>query len=129
MVPASALTAKSDVQQVPILTGLPGSFRFDHVLLRESTTFRGGEPGKLTLGVGRANANADVIAPIPLRITENPASFWYERPTPPQLTGAYDLVLYFQAAFPLGDGTVTNLKAGAVTWEVCGFNGSPRAVR
>jgi len=125
MVPATSLTAKSASQQVPILTGLSGSFRFDHVLLRETEAFAGGEPGKVTVGVGRANGNADVVTPFPLRNATAPWFFWYERPSPPQLAGAYDLALYFEAAFPLGDGTVSNLKAGAVTWEVCGFNGPP----
>ena len=41
---------------------------------------------------------------------------------PPQLTGAYDLVLNFKASAPLGDGTVSNFSSGAVTWEVCGYN-------
>jgi len=124
-VQATSLTAKSASQQVPILTGLSGSFRFDHVLLRETEAFGGSEPGKVTVGVGRANGSADVITPFPLRNATAPWFFWYERPSPPQLAGAYDLVLYFEAAFPLGDGTLSNLKAGALTWEVCGFNGSP----
>jgi hypothetical protein len=116
------LTAKSDSQEVPVLTALPGSFRFNHVLLRESTQFASTQSGTLRVAMGRPGNGADVVSPLTLR---NPAvnSSWYERPGPPQLTGAYDLVLFFQASFPLGDGTTSNLTAGTVTWEVCGFTG------
>ncbi|MEO8595007.1 MAG: hypothetical protein ABI759_16935 [Candidatus Solibacter sp.] len=129
VVDAGALTAKSEAQEVPIVTGLAGSFRFDHVLLRETARFSDADKGKVSVGLGRANRGADVISPLPLGNATAPHFFWYERPAPPQIAGAYDLVLFFQAAFPLGDGTASNLKAGTVTWEVCGFDGPPGAVQ
>ena len=111
-----------------MLAALPGSFRFDHVLLRESTQFASNPPGTVTVAMGRAGTGNDVVWQFGLR---NPTadSFWHERPGPPQLTGAYDLVLFFQASFPLGDGASSNLKSGTVTWEVCGFTAPPAAAR
>ena len=121
-VSAGALTAKSNSQQVSILTGLPGTFRFDHVLLQETRRFVSESVASLTAGVGRANREADIVSPLPLMSDSAPSNFWYERPNPPQLTGAYDLVLNFKASAPLGDGAASNLSAGTVAWEVCGYN-------
>jgi len=127
-VDAAALTAKSFSQEVPVVTALPGTFRFSHVLLRESTQFGTYPIGTLSVAMGRAGNGTDVTSPFTLRnATLN--SFWYERPSPPQITGAYDLVLFFQASFPLGDGETSNLKGGTVAWEVCGFSGPPVAPR
>jgi len=121
-VSAGSLTAKSNSQQVSILTGLPGTFRFDHVLLQETRRFVSESVASLTAGVGRANREADIVSPLPLMSDSAPSNFWYERPNPPQLTGAYDLVLTFKASAPLGDGAASNLGAGTVAWEVCGYN-------
>ena len=112
-----------------MLTGLAGNFRFDHVLVQETTQFSSASAGSLTVGVGRANQGSDVVSPFALESSSAPYSFWYERPTPPQLTGAYDLVLNFKASAPLGDGAVSNFSAGAVAWEVCGYNGPLAPVR
>ena len=127
-VDAAALTAKANSQEVPVLTALPGSFRFNHVLLRESTQFSSTPSGTLSVAMGRPGNGTDVISPFTLR---NPVlnSFWYDRPGPPQLAGAYDLVLFFQASFPLGDGATSHLTGGRVTWEVCGFNSPPVSAR
>src|SRR3954452_19541348 len=38
-VDAATLTAKSTSQEVPILSAIPGTYRFDHVLLRETVQF------------------------------------------------------------------------------------------
>ncbi len=125
MVGARSLTAQSNSQDVPILNGLAGSFRFDHVLLRETARFSSDSAASLVVGVGRPTLGPDVVSPFPLKSDSVPYSFWYERPTPPQLTGAYDLVLNFKASAPLGDGAVSNFSAGTVTWEVCGYNAPP----
>jgi hypothetical protein len=121
-VSAAALTAKSNSQEVFIVTGLPGTFRFDHVLLQETRRFASDSVASLAVGVGRPNQGADIVSPFPLKSDTAPSSFWYERPAPPQLTGAYDLVLNFKASAPLGDGAASNLSAGTVAWEVCGYN-------
>jgi len=121
-VSAASLTAKSNSQEVSILTGLPGSFRFDHVLLQEMRRFVSDTVASLTVGVGRPNLGADVVSPFPLKSDAAPSSFWYERPAPPQLTGAYDLVLNFKGSAPLGDNAASKFNAGAVAWEVCGYN-------
>ena len=122
---ASSLTARSNSQEVPILTGVAGSFRFDHVLLRETTRFSADSADSLEVGVGRSNLGADVVPRMPLMSASAPDSFSYSRPNPPQITGAYDLVLNFKASGPLGDGTASNISSGVVTWEVCGYNGAP----
>ncbi len=119
---ASSLTAPSISQEVPILTGLSGTFRFDHVMVQETGRFSSDSVGGLVVGVGRANSGADVVSPFPLKSDAAPHNVLYERPHPPQLTGAYDLVLNFKSSAPLGDGTVSNFSSGSVTWEVCGYN-------
>ena len=119
---ASSLTAPSISQEVPILTGLSGTFRFDHVMVQETGRFSSDSVAGLVVGVGRANSGTDVVSPFPLKSDTAPNNVLYERPHPPQLTGAYDLVLNFKSSSPLGDGTVSNFSAGAVTWEVCGYN-------
>ena len=104
---------------------MAGNFRFDHVLLQETTRFQPDNAGSLEVGVGRSNLGADVVPRFPLMSDSAPDSFGYWRPSPPQITGAYDLVLNFKASGPLGDGTASNFSSGAVTWEVCGYNGAP----
>jgi hypothetical protein len=126
---AGSLTAPANSQEVLILTGLAGSFRFDHVLLRETTRFSSDSAGTLEVGVGRSNLGADVVPRIPLKSDSAPDGFWNWRPNPPQLAGAYDLVLNFKASGPLGDGAVSNFSSGTVTWEVCGYNATPAPVR
>jgi hypothetical protein len=122
---AGSLTARSNSQEVPILTGVAGSFRFDHVLLQETTRFSLDSAGSLEVGVGRSNLGPDVVPRFPLKSASVPDSFGYWQPNPPQITGAYDLVLSFKASGPLGDGAASNFSSGAVTWEVCGYNGAP----
>jgi hypothetical protein len=119
---AGSLTAPAISQEVLILTGLPGTFRFDHVMVQESRRFTSDSARDLAVGVGRANSGADVVSPLPLMGDFAPPNALYERPHPPQLTGAYDLVLNFKSSSALGDGTLSNFSAGAVTWEVCGYN-------
>ena len=127
-VAASSLTAPSVSQEVPILTALQGNFRFDHVLVQETTRFSSESADSLVVGVGRASLGSDVVSPFALE-SNSANNFWYERPTPPQLTGSYDLVLNFKASSPLGDGYVSNFSAGVLTWEVCGYNGPRVPVR
>jgi hypothetical protein len=119
---ANSLTAQSNSQEIPILTGLAGSFRFDHVLLQETARFSSNGAGSLVVSVGRAGFGSDVTSPFPLRSVSAPYNSWYERPGPPQLNGGYDLVLSFKASAPLGDGAVSSFSAGALSWEVCGYS-------
>jgi hypothetical protein len=123
IVGANSLTAPSISQEVPILTGLSGTFRFDHVLVQETRRFSSDSVGTLVVGVGRASSGTDVASPFALKSDTAPNNVLYERPHPPQLTGAYDLVLNFKSSSPLGDGSVSNFSSGSVTWEVCGYNG------
>jgi hypothetical protein len=116
------LTAPSNSQEIPILTGIAGSFRFDHVLLQETRRFSSGSVSGIEVGVGRANLGTDVVPPFPLNNDDAADNFIYRRPNPPQLSGAYTLVLNFKASSPLGNGYTSNFTAGALTWEVCGYN-------
>ena len=126
---SNSLTAVSKSQEIPILPGLSGSFRFDHVLVRETRRFASESVATLSVGLGRAGFGADIIPAIPLKSASAPFSFWYDRLTPPQLTGTYDLVLYFQAPSLLGNGESSNFKEGAVAWEVCGYNARPAGLK
>ena len=126
---ASSLIARASSQEVPILTALAGNFRFDHVLVQETARFSSDSADSLVVGVGRAGFGPDVVASFALQSDSAPYNFWYERPGPPQLTGAYDLVLNFKASSPLGDGAASNFSSGALTWEVCGYNGPTAPVR
>lgn len=128
-VAAMSLTAPSASQEVPILTALAGNFRFDHVLVQETTRFASDSAGSLVVGVGRAAFPPDVLSPFALESPSAPYNFSYQRPSPPQITGAYDLVLNFKASGPLGDGYVSNFSSGALSWEVCGYNAPPTLVR
>jgi hypothetical protein len=119
---AGSLTAKSSVQEVPILNGLTGSFRFDHVLVRELKQFSSDTVRSLVVGVGRPNGKGEVLAPFPLKSDDAPGNFSYGRPVQPQRSGAYDLVLQFKGSSMLGDGAVSNFANGTVTWEICGHN-------
>ena len=119
---AASLTAQSNSQEVLMLPGLAGSFRFDHVLVQEIRRFSSDSASSLNVGVGRAHLEDDVVPRFPLKSDSAPDNFWYQRPNPPQVTGAYDLVLNFKASGPLGDGAASNFSSGAVTWEVCGYN-------
>jgi hypothetical protein len=128
-VAAMSLTAPSASQEVPILTALAGNFRFDHVLVQETSRFSPDSAGGLVVGVGRAGFPPDVLSPFALESPSAPYNFSYERPSPPQITGAYDLVLNFKAFAPLGDGNVSNFSSGALSWEVCGYSAPPTLVR
>jgi len=119
---AASLTARSNSQEVLMLPGLAGSFRFDHVLVQEIGRFSSDSVSSLHVGVGRAHLEDDVVPRFPLKSDSAPDNFWYQRPNPPQVTGAYDLVLSFKASGPLGDGAASYFSSGAVTWEVCGYN-------
>jgi hypothetical protein len=74
-----------------MLPGLAGSFRFDHVLVQEIRQFSSDSVSSLNVGVGRAHLEDDVVPRFPLKSDSAPDNFWYQRPNPPQVTGAYDL--------------------------------------
>ena len=75
-------------------------------------------------GVGRRRTRRrDIVSSFPLKSDSLRHNFWYERPAPPQLSwslrpGAEIL----RPPAPLGDGAASNLSAGTVAWEVCGYN-------
>ena len=111
-----------------MLPALAGAFRFEHVLLQETERFAPGGGVQLSVGAGRPGGGTEVVSPFAL-MSPYANNFWYARPTPPQLTGAYDLVLNFQASSPLGDGATSRFTAGTLAWEVCGYYAPPRPAR
>ena len=117
----NALTAAANTQEVPILTGIGGNYRFEHVLLQEAEQFRSARIGTLTVSAGRPNTGADLIPAFALKADPSPQNFWYDRPGPLLLSGTYDLVLRFAGTQPLGDGQVSGFSAGTVNWEICGY--------
>ena len=127
LVDAAALVSAENSQEVPILVSMAGRFRFSHVLLQEAGRFASGSVARISVGVGRLGLGPDLVSPFALMSPSAPNNSTYERPGPPQLSGTYDLVLVFQASSALGDGTTSNLSAGTVSWEVCGYGGTPTA--
>jgi hypothetical protein len=117
---AAALIAANKTQQVTILPGLTGGFRFDHILVQESTRFQDG-PATLSVSAGRPEAAAELVPPFDLKSEAAPQNFWFDRPAPPTLIGTYALVLQFSAPSALGTGSASHFTSGAVNWEVCGY--------
>jgi hypothetical protein len=117
----NALTAAANIQEVPILTGIGGSYRFEHVLIQEAEQFTSAGIKTLTVSAGRPNTGTDLIPAFALKGATSPRNFWYDRPGPLLLSGSYDIVLQFVGTGPLGNGRVSRFSAGAVNWEICGY--------
>ena len=121
-VDASALTATSTSQEIPIVTGIAGTFRFEHVLVQEVNQFAAAGVTSLNVSAGRPGNRGELIAPFALMSPASPQNFWFDRPAPPQITGTYNLVLNFTGSTTLGSGGTSNFKTGTVNWEVCGYD-------
>ena len=121
-VDASALTAAANAQEIPLLRGLSGNFRFEHVLVQEAKQFVATGVASLSVAVGRPGTGSELIPPFALMSALGPQNFWFDRPGPPQVTGTYDLIANFSAPSPLGNGAASNFTAGSVSWEICGYN-------
>ena len=121
-VDASLLTSSSTYQEVPVLKGIGGSYRFEHVLIQEAKQFVYTGVTTLNVAMGRPGSGGELIPAFPLMSAAAPQNFWFDRPAPPQIAGTYDLAVGFTAALPLGNGIVSNFRLGSVAWEVCGYN-------
>ncbi len=121
-VASTALTAAAASQEITIQTGaggsgISGNVRWDHVLISESTQFTG--TTGLTVSMGRTgSSNYELTGTqVALGVSGGDANFWYARPSPPQLSSAYNVVLNFATT----TGNVNAATAGSLTWELCGY--------
>jgi hypothetical protein len=111
--------AASNSQEIPIITGVPGKFRYGHVLLSETVQFTSGSVTltKLSVGRGGATTNDELLPQTPFMQSSGDAWFVVDRPQPPVLTGVYGLVLAIRTT----GGNVSALTAGTASYEVCGY--------
>lgn len=117
---AASLTSGDSSQDVPMLTGLAGNFRLDHVLIQETTRFAATLVNQLRVSV-RSTTGVEIISGFNLGSEVTPQNFAYVIPSPVALTGAYDLVLNFTGSAPLAIDGSSNFNSGSITWEVCGY--------
>ena len=117
----TALTAAAASQEITIQTGISGNVRWDQLKLSETTQFASSTATALTVSVGRPGTNDSEMtgAQIPLMASSGDANFWSARPSPPQLTSTYSIVLNFAST---GDN-VNAFSAGVLDWELCGYAG------
>ncbi len=103
--------------EVQITTGTLGTFRYDQILVSETTQFVGGTG--LTVSMGRTGANNTELTgtTVALGVSSGDANYWSARPIPPQLTTSYNLVLNFVVS----SGNVNGVSAGVLTWQICGY--------
>ncbi len=114
----SELTAAASNQEITIQTGISGNVRWDQVMVSETTLFAGATG--LTVSMGRPGTNNYEMTGtlVPLMVSGGDLSFWTARPSPPQLTDTYSIVLNFAVT----SGNVNAATAGLLTWEVCGYS-------
>ena len=104
--------------EATIQTGIPGTMRWDQVLVSETTQFAGVTGLSVSMGRPGATTHDEMTgAMVPLMVSSGDANFWSTRPIPPQLTGTYNVVLNFSVT----SGNVNAATAGVLTWEVCGY--------
>ena len=113
----TALTAAASNQEITIQTGISGNVRWDQVMVSETTQFTG--TTGLTVSMGRPGSNNYEMTgtQVPLMVSGGDANFWTARPSPPQVTSTYSVVLNFAVT----TGNVNAASAGVLTWEVCGY--------
>ncbi|MCU1238286.1 MAG: hypothetical protein JWP63_6253 [Candidatus Solibacter sp.] len=116
----TALTSATLSQEVMMLSGITGRFRFDHVLIQEAKRFSSDRVERLAVSVGRPDTEGEMIWNFALKSDRAPENFVFQIPNPPALTGTYDLVLKFVGSSPLATEGSSNFSAGSLNWEVCG---------
>ena len=117
---AASFTSSDSSQEVPMITGLAGNFRLDHVLIQETMRFTTTVVNQLRVSV-RTKTGIDLISGFNLGSEITPQNFAYVVPTPVALTGTYDLVLNFTGSAPLAIDGSSNFNSGSISWEVCGY--------
>ncbi len=119
------LNADGPAQEVTILTDVPGTWRWEQITICPTTRFTG--QAGVFASIGRPGTNNDELtgAKIPMLDSSNNSNCWTARPSPPQLSGSYDVVVNFTVYTDNGQtaGNIKNLTAGTATWEACGYPG------
>ncbi|MCU1234470.1 MAG: hypothetical protein JWP63_2437 [Candidatus Solibacter sp.] len=115
----TAAAAAATTQEIPIVTSVPGRFRYGHVLISETTQFASGSVTLTKLSVGRpgVTTNDELLPQTSFMQGSGDSWFAMDRPQPPTLTGTYSLVLAIRTT----GGNISALTAGAATYEVCGY--------
>ena len=117
---AASLTSADSSQEVPMIAGLAGNFRLDHVLIQETARFTTAVVDQLRVSV-RSTTGIDLISGFNLGSEITPQNFAYVVPMPVTLTGTYNLVLNFTGSAPLAIDGSSNFNSGSLSWEVCGY--------
>ncbi len=122
-VPFTAINAGTISVEYPIFT-VDASVRWDQITIAETEKFL--PAVGLSVSMGRPGTNHIEMtgAGVPLGESSNNATPWTARPNPPQLTGAYAVVLNFQTT---DNHLLQELTAGSVYWEACGYRVGPMA--
>ncbi len=119
-VTAGSLTSATASQEVPMISGLAGTFRIEHILIQETQRFASELVNRLAV-TARPKVGEDFISEFELKSETAPQNFAHERPVTPPLSGTYDLILRFTGSSPLAIQGVSNFGAGSLRWEVCGY--------
>jgi hypothetical protein len=115
-VPYTSLTTAGASQEITILTGVLGNARFDQLTVNPSTAFTGGTATLPTVSMGRPGSSDYEMTGTLLPVGSG-SGLLTARPSPPQLTGTYSIVL----AFSVATGNVNAFTAGSLDWEICGY--------
>lgn len=105
-------------KEVTIISSVPGTTRYDQVLVSETVLFTG--TTGLTVSMGRPGSTThDELtgASLALQVSAGDTNFFSSRPIPPQLTTTYDIVL----AFSVASGNVNSATAGTLYYEICSY--------
>ncbi len=120
----AAFIVASNCAQVTLLSGVDAAWRFESVLMQETTQFTYGTITNLYGSVGTSSTYANLV-PLFLLGVAGGQNHWYESaPDPPVLnTGStYNIAaqLCAQSGGNLGNGSSTYLTAGALYFELRG---------
>ena len=117
----TAAAAAAPSQEITIITGLTGDMRYTRTLLAESTQFASSTVTAAKVSLGRSGSSTDdeLLPQTSFMVSGGNAWFAEDRPQTPILGTAntYSIVLAIRTT----GGNVSNLTAGAVYYEVCGY--------
>jgi hypothetical protein len=114
----TAATATT-IQELTLITGIPGSFTPTSILVSETTQFTSGTVTFTKVSIGRTGSTTDdeMLAQTPLMQSSGDVWFAFDRPQPPVVTGTYSVVMAFRTT----GGNVSDLTAGSATYKLCGY--------